>query len=312
MFRVGSTTIEKVHEMDLNGMTLSQLMPAFDAETFARHPEWLPTGTTDATGHAFLSLHSWLVRHDGRTLLIDTGAGNNKSRPQQMVLDHLDNMFIDRLNAAGVSPDDVDLVLHTHVHADHVGWNTRLEDGRWVPTFPNAEIICSDLEWRYGAALTDDDEAEIARCREEAGLGEPVRDPVSGTFADSMRPLDGAVPIRRIPIDGAEVLPGVRFLPTPGHSLCHAAIEIVSEGEVALFSGDVFHHAAEIYETKLVSMFCEYPAAARQSRRFFLDRAADTQATVFTSHFPQSSAGKISRRSDGYQWTFADPVRTRS
>ncbi len=218
MFRVGSTTIEKVHEMDLNGMTLSQLMPAFDTQTFAHHPEWLPAGTSDEAGHAFLSLHTWVVRHNGQTMLIDTGAGNNKSRPQQKVLHHLNNPFIERLNAAGVSPSAVDTILLTHIHFDHVGWNTRLDDGDWVPTFPNAEIICSDLEWRYGAALTDNDKAEIARCRQEAGFGEPVRIPVSGTFADSMRPLDGAVPIRRIPIDGAEVLPGVRFLDTPGHS----------------------------------------------------------------------------------------------
>lgn len=307
MFRVGLTTIEKVHEMDLNGMTLSQLMPAFDAELFARHPGWLPVGTTDGGGHALLSLHTWVVRHNGQIMLIDTGAGNDKSRPQQMVLDHLDNPFIERLHAAGVSPDDVDLILHTHIHSDHVGWNTRLDGGRWVPTFPNAEIICSDLEWRYGAALTNQDEAAIARCRQEAGFGEPVRIPVSGTFADSMRPLDGVVPIRRIPIDGAEVLPGVRFLPTPGHSLCHASIEITSEGETALFSGDVFHHAAEIYDPELVSMFCEYPEAARQSRRSFLDHAANTQATVFTSHFPQSSAGKIKCDGNSYAWTFDDP-----
>lgn len=308
MFRIGSATIVKVHEMDLNGMTLQQLMPGFDAREFARHPEWLPDGTRDGAGHAYLSLHCWVVRHEGRTMLIDTGAGNGKSRPQQMVLDHLDNPFIERLKAAGVSPEQVDVVLHTHIHSDHVGWNTRLADGEWIPTFPNADVVCSDLEWRYGAALTDGDEDAVARCRQEAGFGEPVRIPVSGTFADSMRPLDGRVAIKRIPIDGAEVLPGIRFIPTPGHSLCHAAIELVSEGETALFGGDVFHHAAEIYDPELVSMFCEYPEVARRSRRTFLDHAAETRATVFTGHFPRSSAGRINKGADTMTWRFVDPA----
>lgn len=308
MFCVGSTTIQKVQEMDLNGMSLQQLMPALDREVFSHHPAWLPSGTSDDAGHAFLSLHSWLVRHDGHTILIDTGAGNDKARPQQMVLDHLGNPFLDRLAAAGVTPENVNLVLHTHIHSDHVGWNTRLVDGRWVPTFANAEVISSDLEWRYGVALTDGDEAGIAACRREAGLGEPIRIPVSGTFADSIKPLEGRVPVRRIPIDGAEVLPGIRFIPTPGHSICHASIEIVSHGEVALFSGDVFHHPAEIYVPDLVSVFCEYPDAARRSRRQFMEHALDTQATVFSSHFPLSSAGQISRDDEGYAWEFARPT----
>ncbi len=112
-------------------------------------------------------------------------------------------------------------------------------DGRWTPTFPNAEVVCSDLEWRHGAALTDSDEGQVAACRAEATLGEPVRVPVSGTFADSMLPLEGRAPIRRIAIDGTEVLPGMRFIPTPGHSIDHASIEITSGGQTALFSGDV-------------------------------------------------------------------------
>jgi glyoxylase-like metal-dependent hydrolase (beta-lactamase superfamily II) len=308
MFRIGSTTIEKVHEMDLNEMTLQQLMPAFDGDLFARHPEWLPAGTTDEAGRAFMSFHAWLVRHDGRTILIDTAAGNDKERPQQAVFDRLHTPFLARLADLGVEPEDVDLVLHTHIHSDHVGWNTRLADGRWVPTFANAEIVCSDLEWRYGAALADGDAEAIAASRREAGLGEPVRVPVSGTFADSMRPLEGRAAIRRIAIDGNEILPGIRFLPTPGHSICHASIEIASEGKVALFSGDVFHHPAEIYAPDLVSVFCEFPAAARAARRVFMDRVVEAGAMVFTSHFPRSSVGRIDRVGEGFAWTFADPA----
>ena len=130
MFNLGSSTVQKVFEMDLNGMMLQQLMPTMDDQVVRRHPDWLPEGTTDADGHALLSIHSWLVRHAGRTILIDTGAGNGKARPQQPVLDHLNNPYLERLAAADVTPAEVDVVLHTRLHSDHVGWDTRLADGR--------------------------------------------------------------------------------------------------------------------------------------------------------------------------------------
>jgi len=303
---VGSTEIRKVHEMDLNGMTLAQLMPAMDLHVPRAHPDWLPDGTVDRDGHAMLSLHCWLVRHDGHTILIDTGAGNGKSRPQQEVLDHLENPFLERLAQAGVGPEDVDYVLHTHIHSDHVGWNTHWLDDTWRPTFPNATTICSALEWRYGAALARGDEAGIAIARDEAGLGSPVRIPVSGTFEDSMEPLQTGGQLRLIPIDGAEILPGVRFLSTPGHSIDHAAIEIRSDGKIALFGGDLMHHPLEIYDPELVSSFCEFPDAARRSRLAMLEHAADQDMIWFSAHFPCSSAGRISRRDGGYAWTFAD------
>ena len=305
MFMLGSTTIEKVVDMNLNGVTLHKLLPAMSQDVLARHPDWTPEGTVDAKGNAQLSIHSWLVRHQGLIILIDSGAGNDKPRPQQPELDHLKTPFLQRLDAAGARPEQVDAVLHTHIHSDHVGWDTRLEDGRWVPTFPNAEVICSDLEWRYGSALVEGDEEGIAAARREAGLGEPVRIPVAGTFEDSVKPLENKVRVRRVAMNGAEVLPGIRFIPTPGHSIDHASIEIVSDGQIGLFSGDVFHHPVEVYAPELVSSFCEFPDAARRSRHTFMDYAAERDATVFTAHFPLSSIGRLSRNGDRHEWRFS-------
>ena len=305
MFRVGNTTIQKVHEIDLNGFTLAQLLPAMDSHLPERHPEWLPQGTTDGE-NALLSVHSWLVRHEGMTILIDTGAGNNKSRPQQKALDHLKNPFLERLAEAGVAPEMVDYVLHTHIHSDHVGWNTVLVEEQWKPTFPKAIHLCSRLEWDYGAALADGDERGISAARAEAGLGEPVRIPVNGTFNDSMRPLQSTAQTRLVPINDQEVLPGLRFLPTPGHSIDHAAIELRSAGQRAVFGGDVMHHPVELYDTTLVSSFCEFPEAARRSRFQLLDRLAMDDAIYFSAHFPLSSAGRITKVGDGFHWTFAE------
>jgi len=305
LFTVGRATIQKIHEMDLGGFTLTQLLPAMDEHLPERHPDWLPPGTTDGD-KALLSIHSWLVRHEGMTILVDTGAGNDKSRPQQKILDHLKNPFLDRLAVAGVMPDMVDYVLHTHIHSDHVGWNTRLVEEQWKPTFPKAIHICSKLEWDYGAALADGDEQGIATARAKARLGEPVRIPVSGTFDDSMRPLRRTGQTRLVEVNGDEVLPGLRFLSTPGHSIDHAAIELISEGQVAIFGGDVMHHPLELYDIELVSSFCEFPEVARQSRRFLMEQSARNQALYLSAHFPLSSAGRITKDGKGFHWAFAD------
>jgi glyoxylase-like metal-dependent hydrolase (beta-lactamase superfamily II) len=304
-YQIGSTSVVKIFELELSGFTATQLLPGFDPKLLQAHPSWVSNATYDqATGRVPLSVHTWLVRHQGKVILVDVGAGNDKTRPTMKMLDHLHEPFLSRLEAAGVRPEDVDVILLTHIHADHVGWNTSLIGEVWEPTFPNATVICSDLEWRYGAALTQEDEAGIEAARAEAGLGEPIRVPVAGVFADSMAPLEAAGKVCRVKVGGAEVLPGIRFLPMPGHSIDHAAIEIVSDGKTALFGGDVLHHPLEIYEPELVSMFCEFPDAARRSRHSLLSRAAETEALYFSSHFPESSAGVIGQDSTGYIWSF--------
>ncbi len=305
-FAVGSATVTKILDLNLDGFTLTQLLPDFNPESLQAHPEWVNDATYDpATGRVPLSVHSWLVRHQGKVILVDTGAGSNKTRPDMKMLDHLHTSFLARLEAAGVRPEDVDFLLLTHIHADHVGWNTSLDGQEWTPTFPNATLICSDLEWRYGAALAQEDEAGIQAVRAEAGLGAPIRVPVAGVFADSLLPLEAAGKVRRIKVDGSEVLPGIRFLPMPGHSIDHAAIEITSEGQIGLFSGDVLHHPLEVPDPELISMFCEFPDAARRSRHLLLNRATQTKALCFSSHFSESSAGFIEQVGDGCTWTFA-------
>ncbi|WP_174291680.1 hypothetical protein [Sphingomonas bacterium] len=127
---------------------------------------------------------------------------------------------------------------------------------------------------------------------------------MSGTFDDSMRPLEQSGKVRLIDVDGSEVLPGIRFIPTPGHSIDHASIEIESDGAVALFGGDVFHHPLEVHDTDLISCFCESPAAVGRSRRALLKRAVERRAIFFSSHFPLSSAGRVVGEGDGYTWEF--------
>ena len=306
-FCIGGMSVIKVHELDLNGFAATQLLPGLDPNVLARHPEWIDARTyASQTGHVFMSVHTWVVRFEGKVILIDTGAGNDKDRPTLKVLDHLHNPYLERLAAIGVQPEDVDYVLLTHIHSDHVGWNTRLDGDRWVPTFPKAIVICSDLEWRYGVALTAGDEERIANVRTEAGFGPPIRIPVSGVFVDSMLPLEAAGRVQRVPVDGGEILKGIRFLSTPGHSIDHAAISITSQGTEAIFGGDVMHHPFELYEPDLVSVFCEFPDAARRSRRWLARHAAERKAIYFSSHFPFTSVGTITETGENFGWEFID------
>ncbi len=305
-FSVGSSQVEKIHELDLNGFAATSLLPGLDPQVPHRHPEWVPPGTYDAEGHALLSVHTWLVRHKGQVILVDTGAGNGKKRPGLTVLDQLDTPYLARLAAAGIRPADVNYILLTHIHADHVGWNKSKTDEGWVPTFPNATVICSALEWRYGAALVANDETMIRAIRKEAGIGEPIRVPVSGVFEDSMLPLPAGNRLRLVEVDGEEVLPGIRFISTDGHSIDHAAIQISSQGEVGIFGGDVLHHPLEIHDPELVSLFCEFPDAARRAHHVLLKHLAETRALYFSSHFTLSSAGHVTANQASYKWTFAE------
>lgn len=305
--RVGAWTVVKVSELYLDGFTAEKLLPDLTPDAIARM-----TGREDprlydpGTGAVHLSVHTWVVRGAGRTILIDTGAGNDKPRPTMAVLDHLRTPYLERLAAAGVRPEDVDTILLTHIHADHVGWNTRDRDGHWAPTFPNATVVCSGREWRYGAALAAGDDARAAAEREAAGLGEPVRTPITGVFEDSMAPVEAAGRVRLVEVDGREVLDGFRYLPTPGHSIDHASIALSSQGDVAIFGGDVMHHPFEVADPSLVSMFCEFPEVARRSRVWLLDQLAETGALYFSSHFSGPSAGRVVRDGAVYRWEFLD------
>ena len=306
-YRIGNLTVVKVWELDLNDFAATQLLPEIEPDTLASDPAAMDARTYDRdTGKVKLSVHSWLVRGGGKTILIDTGGGNDKDRPKLKALDHLHTPYLARLRAARVRPDEIDYVLLTHLHADHVGWNTQRVDDRWGPTFPNATILCSGLEWHYGGALAARDDAAIEAARAEAKLGHPIRTPVDGVFQDSLAPIERTGRLRQITVDGSEVLEGIRFLSAPGHSIDHAAIAVSSQGEQAIFGADIVHHPLEMSHPELVSMFCEFPEAARASRRRLLDEAAENRTLFFSSHFPASSVGRVTREGGSYRWKFVE------
>ena len=235
-------------------------------------------------------------------VLIDTATGNGKDLPDAPVLDHLDTPFLARLAAAGIEPEDVDYVLMTHVHADHVGWNTASRDGAWTPVFPRARHIFSALEDAYSDALDRGEEPDPETV--VPGLGPMARRPTPRVYSESVRPIVEAGLDDRLTVDGSEAIPHFTFLSTPGHSIDHASILLRSEGEEALFSGDLFHHPLQVYAPNLTSVYCEFPEAARRSRLGMLKQAAASGVPVFTTHFAETSVGRVRRERDGYAWSF--------
>jgi glyoxylase-like metal-dependent hydrolase (beta-lactamase superfamily II) len=276
-------------ELTLSNFTPMMMLPDWDPKVLTELPDEIILKMMNSTQtHLLLSIHSWLVRDRGRTILIDTGAGNGKIRPDAPYFDHLDTPYLEQLRAAGCEPEDIDYVLLTHLHVDHVGWNTKFENGRWVPTFPNARYIFARAEYDY---FTDPQNRDS--------------DPTSfAVQKDSVDPVIEAGLADMIDVDGSEAIEGFTFYPTHGHSIAHASIIFQSGTETALFAGDVMHHPLQVFKPEWNSVFCAFPEAAQTSRAWALAFAADHQVTFFSSHFPASSAGSVERDKSGFRWKF--------
>jgi glyoxylase-like metal-dependent hydrolase (beta-lactamase superfamily II) len=284
IYRVGDATITKVTEQQF-ALKTGVLFADFEPEVIWEHRSWLVGDHVDAAEESFLlSVHTWVVKVGGRVILVDTASGNHKNRPFSAIFHQLNTPYLERLELAGVKPEDVDLVLLTHLHVDHVGWNTRLENGEWIPTFQNARYVFPTVEREFFDTPTGEKRRMV--------------------FEDSVNPVIEAGLSDEIGTKGGEYLPGIRFYPTPGHSIGHMSIEIESAGEHALFSGDVWHHPVQVYRPRWSSMFCADKHGADQSRHWVLEHAAASGATVFTPHFAGTSAGIVRAQGDDFTWQF--------
>ncbi|NMM38149.1 MAG: MBL fold metallo-hydrolase [Glaciimonas sp.] len=281
VYRVGDIRITKITEQIFRTLTVSQLYP--DATSALLKSL---TGATEVTQDSAveMSIHSWLVETPHCRLLIDTASGNLKDRPFSSLFHQLHSPWMENLILAGVRPSEIDYVLHTHLHVDHVGWNTVLSGDHWVPTFVNATYVCSN--------------AEMAFYESPAAASRMM------VFDDSILPVRDAGQLEVIANQGGQFLPGIKFHPTPGHSPGHMSISIESGNEIALFCGDVMHSPLQVAFSDWNSMFCGQQLAARKSRKRLLEQACLDRTTVFTSHFTESSVGRVTEAQGRYNWEF--------
>jgi len=284
--KVGKLTITRITETEIAGISPAGLFP--DLAGLPEVVDLFPAHMLDAAGNVRLAVHSWLVRGPQGTWIIDTGIGNGKQRMLAPHFHDLQTDFLDRLAAEGVSPEDIDHVLLTHLHVDHVGWNTNTCEGVWLPTFLNARYIFTQAEYRF--------------------FGDPVNfsDRNRNSFLarqDSIDPVVANGQAVMIEADGRDVLSGVRFVSTPGHSPFHCSIVVESAGETAVFAGDTLHHVAQVVRPEVNSIFDFDPEQARASRTKVLEVASAERTLLFGGHISGGSVLNVSRgESGGYLW----------
>ncbi len=248
------------------------LLPAATPEALAPHRGWLAPHFLDADGRLLQSVHAFVAKSPDLTVVVDTCIGNDKDRGGRRPFHMLRTGFLDSLRAVGVAPESVDVVICTHLHVDHVGWNTRLDNGRWVPTFPRARYLFARREWEHWTAENEDGTKRI--------------------LADSVAPvLDAGLALL---VETDHRVSGELWLePTPGHTPGHVSVRLASGGAEAVITGDLMHHPVQIAEPEWQSNFDTDAAQARKTRRAFCARYADRPVTVLGTHFNHPTAGLI-------------------
>lgn len=287
---IGDTTVSRIVEFQGPIFPPEFLFPDADDETLRANADWLQPAFIDPqSSNLIMSFHSFVVRTPRHTILVDTCLGNHKHRPQRDFWHMRDGPYLADLAAMGIAPEDVDFVMCTHLHVDHVGWNTRLIDGRWVPTFPNARYLFGRRElehWQSVAAAAPD---------------APVN---HGSYQDSVLPVVEAG--QAVLVDDGHMLDdGIWVEDAPGHTPGNAMVRLKSAEGNAVLTGDTIQHPLQLARPDWSSAFCDDPALSRESRTRLIEGAADTDTLVLTGHFPDPVAGRIvSAQGGGFRFRF--------
>ncbi|MYS95121.1 MULTISPECIES: MBL fold metallo-hydrolase [Streptomyces] len=279
---VGDITVHRIDEIPLPPATGAWLLPDATPDVVAGQ-DWLRPHFADDEGVLRADSHSFAFTVGGLRVLVDTGIGNGKERTNPAWHD-LDTDYLQRLTDAGYPPDSVDLVILTHLHADHVGWNTREVNGEWVPTFPNARYLTSRTEREFWTGY-DMDEARRQM------------------FRDSVVPVEeaGLLDLLDVPAEGLEVAPGLRLVPTPGHTPGHVAVELTSRGRTALITGDCVHHPVQLAHPGIGACVDIDPGRSEASRRELLGTLAGTDTLLLGTHFAPPTAGRVVTHEGAYR-----------
>ncbi len=258
----------------------SWILPDATPEAVARHREWLAPHFLDDTGKLCMSIQSFIVETPDMTVLVDTCVGNDKPRnvPQWNMQR---TTFLQDLEVEGFPAETIDVVLCTHLHVDHVGWNTRLENGVWVPTFAQARYLFARQEWDYWSTRDEDE--------------------YGPTMADSVRPIIEADRAELVEADH-RISDDLWLEPTPGHTPGHVSLHIASDGQEAVITGDLMHHPIQCGEPQWNSRACSDPNQARTTRRAFLERYSGGEVTILGPHFASPTAGHFIPHGDAWRF----------
>lgn len=286
---IGDLSIQTVVEEEGVFGTPEQNFPDATPELVARHVDWLaPRAYDPATNLLLMPVQAYLVKTAKHTVVIDTCIGNHKRQTESGYAEwHLrtDFKLLDDMTALGVHPDEVDYVMCTHLHVDHCGWNTRLEDGRWVPSFPNASYIFNRSELQFA-------EEQVTKANDL-------------TYEDSVLPILEAG--KAVIVDNEFSLDDELWLePTPGHTPGHVAVRMCSRQKHGVMSGDLIHSPIQLAYPEWSPYFDDDSELSRITRRQFLEQQCDEDILMMTAHFPLPSMGHVVTRDDGFGFRYLD------
>jgi glyoxylase-like metal-dependent hydrolase (beta-lactamase superfamily II) len=274
---IGQVAITRVVELETIGHT-KFILPLASNEEIRKLPWLIPDFATEE-GRLKMSIHSLVVETPTRRIVVDTGLGNDKQGRNVPTWNGRNGPFLETLAGAGFAPERIDMVVCTHLHVDHVGWNTRLVDGRWVPTFANARYVFGRAEYEHW--------------RDHSDTADKV-----AVFNDSVRPIMEAGRAELVDSD-ARLTDEITLIPTPGHSPGHVSLHIQSGGEQGLLTGDVAHHPCQMAHPGWSSTADSDPEQSAATRRALFARFADQKVLVIGGHF---GAGHIRRAGDAFEF----------
>ncbi len=279
VWRVGDVVIKRIVEIESVGGSRF-ILPDATREACLEH-EWLQPHFMDEKGNLKMSIHALVVDTGGKVILVDTCVGNDKQR-NIPAWSNLQTNFLERLKVAGYPSERIDIVLCTHLHVDHVGWNTMLVDGKWVPTFPNARYLIGRKEWEYWKKNED-----------ESVYG--------SVLADSVKPIFEEDLVDLVEMD-EKICVGVELEPSPGHTPGHVSVKIESSNNKALITGDFMHHPVQMTRTDWCSSADTDPILGRATREAMLAEYLDTDVLLIGTHFASPTAGYVRSHANGAYW----------
>jgi glyoxylase-like metal-dependent hydrolase (beta-lactamase superfamily II) len=278
-WKIGDVTVTKIVEMETVGGA-GWILPDATPE-LCRDMEWLKPDFMDEQGELKFSVHALVIETGSKTIVVDTCVGNEKERMPYKDWHLLQTAFLDDFTEAGFDHNRIDQVLCTHLHVDHVGWNTMLVDGNWVPTFPNARYLIAQDEYDHFSRT------DIEKISQQV-------------FNDSVAPVYEAGLMDLVETNH-KVCEEVDLVPTIGHTPGHVSIRIRSGGEQALITGDFVHHPCQMAHLDWGSSADIDAAGADATRRRVFDEYADSPTLIIGTHFAGVTAGHIVRDGDAYR-----------
>jgi glyoxylase-like metal-dependent hydrolase (beta-lactamase superfamily II) len=277
-WKIGDITITQLIEMT-DGSGALQVLPDATPENLATIP-WLKPNFVSPEGKLILNIQMMIIETPDQKMVVDTCIGNDKALNMEGWA-NLQLPFLDDLKGLGHDPDSIDKVICTHLHVDHVGWNTRRVAGKWVPTFTNARYLMVEQEFDFWSSLEED--------------------PFGDVFGESVKPIVDAGQADMVKSDH-QVAEGVWFESTPGHTPGHVSVHVKSQGEEAIISGDMMHHPCQIARPEWVTPFDADSSSACATRKAFLERYVDKPVLVLGTHFANPVGGHIVRDGDTYRF----------